>query len=98
MADGRPLPDWIKRDTGRTFIAEVPSHAQPLNLKIIATFPNGSSVERYVMIDLKTGEIRPLKPPRAGYPFPPLFQDMFLNHAGLNGQRNRVFDLIEREA
>ena len=98
MADGRPLPDWIRRDTGRTFIAEVPSHAQPLNLKIIATFPNGSSVERYVMIDLKTGEIRPLKPPRAGHPFPPLFQDMFFKHAGLNGQRNRVFDLIERKA
>lgn len=93
LADGRPLPDWIKRDNGRTFIAEVPPGANQVSLKIFATFPDGSAVERYITIDLRTGEIMPIKPPRAGRFVPPVFKDMLIKHTGLTtGEQRRLAD------
>ena len=89
LADGRPLPDWIKRDSARSLISEVPSGVELLNLKISATFFDGSTVERYIAINLRTGEIIPIKPPRDGRFAPPVFGDMFDRHAALRRREQR---------
>jgi VCBS repeat-containing protein len=66
QADGQELPGWISQGNGQSLIATIPPSAEHIALKISARFPHGETAVRYVTIDLKSGEIQALKPPRTG--------------------------------
>lgn len=65
-----------------------------IDLKVVATFSGGSSVERTISINLTTGEIVPLKVPRAGRIGPPMFNDMMLRETSLTITQQRGLALM----
>ena len=74
QADGRPMPDWLRRAGKDILVGTVPVDLDEVRLKVVAILPNGEAAERNIVVDLSTGEIRPA-PDQLGWSAPPLFQD-----------------------
>ena len=87
QADGHALPEWMNMAGGREIIAQVPDNEEKISLRVVATFPDGSVVQRYVSVNLQTGEMTPLAQPREGRLVPPTFSDMLDDKADLNLQQ-----------
>ena len=57
LADGRPLPPWV-RDLGKgTFMIEKPANMEALEVRIQAIMSDGSVVDTQLKIELENGEI-----------------------------------------
>jgi VCBS repeat-containing protein len=76
QADGRPLPDWLRRAGKDIVVGDMPVDLDEIRLKIVAILADGSSAERNIIVDLSTGEIRPA-PDQLGWSRPPIFQENF---------------------
>ena len=61
MANGTPLPDWIRVAKDGFIIVERPADVRNLELTIAAELDSGNVISRSVAIDSSTGEIQPLK-------------------------------------
>ena len=76
-ADGRPIPDWMSSSGQGLFIGQHPVDVERIDLRIVATFADGSSITRYVSIDTTTGEIKPLKDRHANFDRPKTLSRQF---------------------
>ena len=66
MADGKPLPYWLKLADNGMLIGERPAHSETLKLQITAQMNDGSKIEKSVTIKTQNGEITstPVQPAR----------------------------------
>jgi hypothetical protein len=87
QADGRPLPSWLDRAGGQVLIGERPADVEFIKLRVIAILTDGTSIERDVIIQANSGEIKPLNEKRAEAPA--LFSDELKAKAG---QSDDAFD------
>ncbi len=60
QANGRPLPSWLSMAAGGLVLGEAPPSEEAIQLRVIAILDDGSTEERYVTIQTRTGEIQPL--------------------------------------
>ena len=74
LADGRPLPAWLDRVGHDLVVGRHPPSVESVDLKVMAIFPDGRTITRFVTIQANTGEIQPMKDRRAEIS-PPLFLD-----------------------
>ena len=89
QADGRPLPGWLDRAGPQVLIGERPADVEVIKLRVIAILSDGTSIERDVVIQANSGEIKPLNEKRAEAP--PLFSDDLKAKVG---QSDAAFDQL----
>ena len=67
LADGRPLPAWLRADGKGYLVGKVPGGVESIDLAITSTFASGATSHRSVTIRTDRGTITPLAPrPQAG--------------------------------
>ena len=67
LADGRPLPSWLRADGRGYLVGKVPGGVETIDLTIKSTFASGVTSQRSVTIRTDRGTITPLAPrPHAG--------------------------------
>ncbi len=67
LADGRPLPGWLRLEGKGYVVGKVPGGVESIDIKITSTFASGVSSQRSVTIRTDRGTITPLaSPPQAG--------------------------------
>ena len=79
QADGRPLPGWLDRAGAQVLIGERPVDVEEIKLRVIAILSDGTTIERSVVIQTMSGEIKPLEDKRANVV--PLFTDQLRTEA-----------------
>jgi VCBS repeat-containing protein len=57
MANGEPLPSWLKLTTGGLLVGERPVQSEEITLQITAIISDGSKLEKMVSIQTRNGEI-----------------------------------------
>ena len=82
QADGRPLPSWLSMAEGGLVLGEAPPSEESIQLRIIAILDDGSTEERYVTIQTRTGEIQPLAEDQHAE-LPSLFHEKLGKHTTL---------------
>ena len=86
LANGRPLPDWLSAADGGLLIGQAPPSVEHVEIKIIAILDDGSTQERFVTIQTRTGEIQPL-PSVKLTELPQLFRDQLGSHTRLASEQ-----------
>ena len=60
QADGRPLPGWVQSADDGLLLVQAPMSGGEIDLRIIATLADGSTIERGVSLDLTNGSVEEL--------------------------------------
>ncbi|MCB1483645.1 MAG: cadherin-like domain-containing protein, partial [Hyphomicrobiaceae bacterium] len=77
LADGRPVPEWLSVSSQALLIGQRPANIESIDLRIVASFPDGATIIRYVSINTDTGEIEQIENRRAGLERPVTLSQQF---------------------
>ncbi len=61
QSDGRPLPDWVSAADNGTLLVQAPIAGRTLDLRIVATLADGSTIERGILLHLPTGQVEEIE-------------------------------------
>ncbi len=77
LADGRALPDWLAPGGKGLYFGQRPANVERIELRVVATFADGTSMTRYITIDTVSGELEPLPDKHAVLDMPRMFSRQF---------------------
>ena len=95
LANGQALPRWLSYNGQRVIMGERPADVEKIELHITARLSDGSVIERDVVVQTNSGEIKPLTPMRRSEVVP-LFTDQLRQHAALQYNRPTEFAALLR--
>ncbi len=95
LANGQALPRWLSYNGQRVVMGERPADVERIELHITATLSDGSVIERDVVVQTNSGEIKPLTPMRRS-DVVPLFTDQLRQHAAVQHSHSLEFSTLLR--